>query len=78
LSGDNVAPQIAHLKGESDAVRKASIQKKCSQALGWAPQIGLSRALYVPGPKMRPDQDKPLKQKGATMGALRKNFQLDS
>jgi hypothetical protein len=28
LSGDNIAPQIAQLKGESDALRKASTSKK--------------------------------------------------
>ena len=29
LSGDNIAPQIARLKGEQDAIRKASITKRC-------------------------------------------------
>ena len=29
LSGDNIAPQIAHLKGEIEAVRKASTLKGC-------------------------------------------------
>ena len=30
LSGDNIAPQIARLKGESEAVRKVLIAKSCS------------------------------------------------
>jgi hypothetical protein len=30
LSGDNIAPQIAQLKGEQDAVRKTMISKGCS------------------------------------------------
>lgn len=30
LSGDNIAPEIARLKGEQEAVRKAMIVKKCS------------------------------------------------
>lgn len=30
LSGDNIAPQIAELKGEQEAVRKAMILKNCS------------------------------------------------
>jgi hypothetical protein len=29
LSGDNIAPQIAQLKGEQEAVRKAMISKSC-------------------------------------------------
>jgi hypothetical protein len=29
LSGDNIAPQIAQLKGEQDAVRKTMISKNC-------------------------------------------------
>ena len=29
LSGDNIAPQIARLKGEQEAIRKASITKRC-------------------------------------------------
>ena len=29
LSGDNIAPQIAHLKGTSAAVRRAAISKGC-------------------------------------------------
>ena len=29
LSGDNIAPEIARLKGEQEAVRKAMIAKKC-------------------------------------------------
>ncbi|WP_245256691.1 hypothetical protein [Hyphomicrobium denitrificans] len=29
LSGDNIAPEIARLKGETEAVRKASMSKGC-------------------------------------------------
>ena len=29
MSGDNIAPQIARLKGETEAVRTASITKNC-------------------------------------------------
>jgi hypothetical protein len=29
LSGDNIAPEIARLKGEQEAVRKALIRKNC-------------------------------------------------
>jgi hypothetical protein len=29
LSGDNVAPEVARLKGEEEAVRKAMIRKNC-------------------------------------------------
>jgi hypothetical protein len=29
LSGDNIAPEIARLKGETEAVRKASMSKAC-------------------------------------------------
>lgn len=29
LSGDNIAPEIARLKGEQEAVRKASVRKNC-------------------------------------------------
>jgi len=29
LSGDNIAPEIARLKGETEAVRKASMTKAC-------------------------------------------------
>lgn len=32
LSGDNIAPEIARLKGESEAVRKVSISKGCAVA----------------------------------------------
>jgi len=31
MSGGNIAPQIAHLKGEMDAVRKASTLNNCGQ-----------------------------------------------
>ena len=30
MSGDNIAPQIARLKGEQEAVRKAMLLKNCS------------------------------------------------
>lgn len=30
LSGDNIAPEIGHLKGQQEAVRQASQQKNCS------------------------------------------------
>ena len=30
LSGDNIAPEIGRLKGEQEAVRKASMIKRCS------------------------------------------------
>jgi hypothetical protein len=32
LSGDNIAPEIARLKGEQEAVRKAMVLKNCSPA----------------------------------------------
>lgn len=32
MSGDNVAPEIARLKGETEAVRKASMTKRCGGA----------------------------------------------
>lgn len=32
LSGDNIAPEIARLKGETEATRKASINKGCETA----------------------------------------------
>ena len=31
LSGDNIAPEIARLKGESEAVRQATLAKKCAR-----------------------------------------------
>ncbi|WP_157038043.1 MULTISPECIES: hypothetical protein [Chelativorans] len=31
LSGDNIAPEIARLKGEQEAVRKAMITKNCGK-----------------------------------------------
>lgn len=31
LSGDNIAPEIARLKGEQEAVRKAMISKGCAE-----------------------------------------------
>lgn len=30
LSGDNVAPEIARLKGELEAIHRVSLQKKCT------------------------------------------------
>jgi hypothetical protein len=30
LSGDNVAPEVARLKGELEAIHRASLQKKCT------------------------------------------------
>lgn len=30
LSGDNIAPEIARLKGEQEAIRKTMIMKKCT------------------------------------------------
>lgn len=30
LSGDNIAPEVARLKGEVDAVGRVSLEKKCS------------------------------------------------
>ncbi|WP_245427728.1 hypothetical protein [Pleomorphomonas carboxyditropha] len=32
LSGDNIAPEIARLKGEQEAVRKAMVLKNCAAA----------------------------------------------
>lgn len=32
MSGDNIAPEIARLKGETEAVRRASITKRCAGA----------------------------------------------
>lgn len=32
LSGDNVAPEIARLKGELEAINRVSTQKKCATA----------------------------------------------
>lgn len=32
MSGDNIAPQIANLKGQQEAVRKAMIAKNCEAA----------------------------------------------
>lgn len=32
LSGDNIAPEIGRLKGEQEAVRRASITKRCTVA----------------------------------------------
>lgn len=29
MSGDNIAPEIARLKGEQDAVRRARLSKRC-------------------------------------------------
>jgi hypothetical protein len=30
LSGDNIAPEVARLKGESEAIRQATITKRCN------------------------------------------------
>ncbi|MFC3693124.1 hypothetical protein [Chenggangzhangella methanolivorans] len=32
MSGDNIAPEIARLKGEQEAVRKAGMKKNCGAA----------------------------------------------
>ena len=32
LSGDNIAPEIGRLKGEQEAIRKASMSKACETA----------------------------------------------
>lgn len=37
LSGDNIAPEIARLKGEQEAVRRASISKNCPTAAAPVP-----------------------------------------
>lgn len=37
LSGDNIAPEIARLKGEQDAIRKAMISKQCANVPQAAP-----------------------------------------
>ncbi|WP_291164973.1 hypothetical protein [Hyphomicrobium sp.] len=43
LSGDNIAPEIARLKGETEAVRKASMFKSCgSQNAAARPAITTS------------------------------------
>jgi hypothetical protein len=42
LSGDNIAPEIARLKGESEAVRRASIQKGCTAGLPAHPPVTTS------------------------------------
>ena len=31
LSGDNIAPEVARLKGESDAIRQATATKNCNR-----------------------------------------------
>jgi len=31
MSGENIAPQVAHLKGEQEAVRQAMIHNSCSE-----------------------------------------------
>lgn len=33
MSGDNIAPEIARLKGEQEAIRKAMMAKQCSPAM---------------------------------------------
>jgi hypothetical protein len=37
LSGDNIAPQIANLKGQRDAVAQTMIAKNCSQSFAVNP-----------------------------------------
>jgi hypothetical protein len=37
LSGDNIAPEIARLKGETEAVRKVSINKSCASVPAFGP-----------------------------------------
>ena len=37
MSGANVAPQIAYLKGQSDAIRQVMIRKNCSTLLAHIP-----------------------------------------
>lgn len=39
LSGDNVAPEIARLKGEQNAVRQASMKNNCGAAAPAAPAV---------------------------------------
>ena len=34
LSGDNIAPEIARLKGEDEAIHRVSLQKHCDTAQG--------------------------------------------
>ena len=43
MSGDNIAPEVARLKGEQEAVRKASIIKKCSVAPAVAPATSVKK-----------------------------------
>jgi hypothetical protein len=42
LSGDNIAPEIARLKGETEAVRKVSIQKNCVGQMAYQPRPNLA------------------------------------
>ncbi|WP_290995085.1 hypothetical protein [Hyphomicrobium sp.] len=50
LSGDNIAPEIARLKGETEAVRKASMTKSCGS------QIASTRAPLVTSSISKPQQ----------------------
>jgi hypothetical protein len=42
LSGDNIAPEIARLKGETEAVRKVSIQKNCAGQMAYQPRPNIA------------------------------------
>lgn len=53
LSGDNVAPEIARLKGEQNAVRQASIKKNC----GTAPAAPAVAPAATPAPASAPAAD---------------------
>jgi hypothetical protein len=50
LSGDNIAPEIARLKGEQEAVRKATMFKQC----GSAPTAAISAPALKPVPVQQP------------------------
>jgi hypothetical protein len=39
MSGENIAPQIARLKGEQDAVRRALLQKECESSAQSLPSV---------------------------------------
>ena len=41
MSGGNVAPEVARLKGETEAVRRASIGKRCSVPQAAPPRTAL-------------------------------------
>jgi hypothetical protein len=44
MSGDNIAPEIARLKGETEAVRRASITKRCAGPAPASPAAPAKRA----------------------------------